>query len=257
MALHDITLSYADLSVVFRYWKGADLPRSRKIFVNESNYSANGNLIKSGTNFELPYLWTIVTDLYQTEYDKITAIWEILDYSRRNDRALTVVTGNQSANTLSANSHPFQNGDVITLSTSHTLPSPLTTGRDYYVVERASNTFKVALTFGGAAIDLTSNGSGTNAAKTQLFVRVDDESEEIFERGVTSLTKTRTSVTGTAVREINGGAYYYARFLADWVAPAEFGKVYTSTRYSPVLCGEGRIAVRAASMVLQDTGVKI
>jgi len=258
MALHDLTLSYGGLSVTFRNWKSADLPRSRKVFVNESNYSTSGNLIKSGTSFELPYLWTIACDLYQTDYDKLQMIWEILDYSRRNDRALTTFTADATANTLNATAHPFQNGDVVTLSTSNTLPSPLLTTRDYYVVNRAANTFQVALTYGGSAIDLTTTGTGTHQAKTQLFVRLDDETEEITERGVTASTKTRSAVSGTTVRELNGGAYYYARFLSDWVAPPEFGQAYSSVRYSPnnaVVADQ--VLIRAVSMVLQDTGVKI
>ena len=174
MACYEIKLTYADLSVTFRNWKGADRPRSRRTFVTESSYATSGNLIKSGTSFELPYLWTIAADLYQTEYDKLTAIWESVDYYRRI-------------------------------------------------------------------------GSTTNS---QLFVQIDDETEEIFEFGKTASTKTRTSVTGTTPREANGGVYYYPRFLADWVAPPDFGKEYTSAKYAP-------IKVRAVSMVLQDTRVKI
>jgi hypothetical protein len=141
--------------------------------VTESSYATSGNLIKSGPSFELPYLWTIAADLYQTEYDKIKAIWEGLDYYRR--------------------------------------------------------------------IGSTTSGL--------LYVQVDDETEEIFEFGKTALTKTRSSVAGTTPREANGGVYYYARFLADWVVPPEFGQAYNSARYSN--------KVRAVALVLQDTGVKI
>jgi hypothetical protein len=182
MARSDITLTYGGLSVVFRNWKSADLPRSRKVFVNESSYATSGNLIKSGSSFELPYLWTIAADLYQTEYDKLTAIWEGVDYYRRL-------------------------------------------------------------------------GSTTNGL---LYVQVDDETEEIFEFGKTALTKTRTSVTGTTPREANGGVYYYAKFLADMSAPPDFGKAYSSVRYSPNNSVRAdQVLVRAVGLVLQDTGVKI
>jgi hypothetical protein len=179
MALHDLTLTYGSLSVTFRNWKGADLPRSRKVFVNESSYAQSGNLIKSGTSFELPYLWTIACDLYQTDYDKIKAIWEQLDIARRT-------------------------------------------------------------------------GSGS------LFVTLDDETEEIYEYGKTTATKTRTSVTGTTPRELNGGVYYYPKFQADWVAPPEFGQARSSVRLSPNNSVRAdQVLIRSVAMVLQDTGVKI
>jgi hypothetical protein len=255
MARYQITLTYADLSVTFANWRGADKPRSRKVFVNESTYSSNGTLIKSGTNFELPYLWTIVCDLYQTEYDKLAMIWEILDYMRRNPRPAVAVDVNVTSNVFSATGHAYQNGDVVTLSTTGTLPAPLVATRDYWIVERATNSFKLALAAGGTAIDITTTGS-SSILQPQLFVRLDDESEEIPERGATALTKTRSEVSGTTPREANGGVYYFARFLADWVAPPDFGKEYRSTRYSTALCSD-QVWTRAVSMVLQDTRVKI
>jgi hypothetical protein len=248
MALHDITLTYGGLSVVFRNWRSADLPRSRRTFVTESSYATSGNLIKSGTSFELPYLWTIAADLYQTDYDKLAMIWEILDYSRRNQRAEIAIDVNVTSNVFSATAHPYQNGDVVTLSTTGSLPAPLASTRDYWIVERAANSFKLSETPNGSPIDITTTGSNS-VLNTQLFVRLDDESEEIAEAGKTASTKTRSSVAGTTPREANGGVYYYARFLADWVAPPEFGQAYNSARYSN--------KVRAVALVLQDTGVKI
>ena len=205
MALHDITLTYVGLSVAFRNWKSADLPRSRRTFVTESSYATSGNLIKSGTSFELPYLWTIAADLYQTEYDKVQMIWEYLDYSRRNQRTQIAIDVNVASNVFSSTAHPYQNGDVVTLSTTGTLPSPLVSTRDYWIIDRATNSFKLA-----------------------------------------------------TPRELNGGVYYYARFLADWVAPPEFGKAYSSVKLSPnnsVVADQ--VKVRAVALVLQDTGVKI
>jgi hypothetical protein len=249
MACYEIKLTYADLSVTFRNWKGADKPRSRRTFVTESGYSTNGNLIKSGTSFELPYLWNIVADVYQEDFDKLLMIWEILDYLRRNPRPAVAIDVNVTSNVFSATGHPYQNGDVVTLSTTGSLPAPLVATRDYWIVERATNSFKLSETAGGAAIDITTTGSNS-ILQPQLFVRLDDESEEIPERGATALTKTRSEVSGTTPREANGGVYYFARFLADWVAPPDFGREYTSAKYAP-------IKVRAVSMVLQDTRVKI
>lgn len=173
MACNDITLTYGSISVTLRNWRGGDLPRSRRTFVTESTYATSGNLIKAGTSFELPYIWTIAVDLYQTDYDKIQAIWETLDYYRR--------------------------------------------------------------------LGSTSNGL--------IFATIADETEEIYEFGKTTSTKTRSSVAGTVPRELNGGVYYYSRFLADWVAPPEFGRFGISAKTGARVC--------PVAFVLQDTGIKI
>jgi len=257
MALQTITLTYGGLSVVFRNWKSADLPRSRKVFVNESSYATSGNLIKSGSSFELPYLWTIAADLYQTDYDKVQMIWELLDYARRNQRAQIAIDVNVTSNIFSSTAHPYQNVDVVTLSTTGTLPAPLVSTRDYWIVNRTTNSYQLSETPNGSPIDITTTGSNS-VLNTQLFVRLDDESEEIAEAGKTTLTKTRSAVAGTTPREANGGVYYYARFLADWVAPPEFGKAYSSVRYSPNNSVRAdQVLVRSVGLVLQDTGVKI
>jgi hypothetical protein len=243
-----IDLTYGGLLVVFLNWRGTDKPRSRRTFVTESSYSNDGTLVKSGTNFELPYLWTIVCDLYQTDYDKINMIWEIIDYMRRNPRPAIAIDVNVTSNVFSATGHAYQNGDVVTLSTTGSLPAPLVSTRDYWVVERATNSFKLSETPGGSPLDITTTGSNS-ILQPQLFVRLDDKSEEIAERGVTAMTKTRSEVAGTTPREANGGAYYYARFLADFTAPPDFGRWGTSARTGQKVC--------PVSMVLQDTRVKI
>lgn len=55
----------------------------------------------------------------------------------------------------------YANGDVLRLTNSGgALPDPLKVETDYYVVNVSGATFKLALTAGGAAIDLTNGGSG-------------------------------------------------------------------------------------------------
>lgn len=58
--------------------------------------------------------------------------------------------------------HGMADGDRVILSPvfAETLPTGLTEGAVYYVVASATNTFKVALTAGGAAVDITAVGGG-------------------------------------------------------------------------------------------------
>lgn len=83
----------------------------------------------------------------------------------------TIPTGNSADFTaatndvITSNGHGLQNGDMVNFDTSGTLPAGLasyTTDALYYVIERATNTFKVSLTLGGSAVDITSTGSGTH-----------------------------------------------------------------------------------------------
>lgn len=62
------------------------------------------------------------------------------------------------------NDHGLTDGSTVTFSTAGTLPTGLTAGVVYYVVDAAANTFSVAATVGGAPIETTAAGSGTITA---------------------------------------------------------------------------------------------
>lgn len=58
--------------------------------------------------------------------------------------------------------HGLTNGQTITLKTTGALPTGLVSGKTYYVVGSAANTFNLALTSGGAAITTTGTQSGVH-----------------------------------------------------------------------------------------------
>lgn len=64
---------------------------------------------------------------------------------------------------LTANGHPFNNGDAATLKTTGALPGNLSTSQKVYVVNATVNTLGLALAPGGPAIVTNSAGSGTNS----------------------------------------------------------------------------------------------
>jgi hypothetical protein len=65
------------------------------------------------------------------------------------------------ANTATISGNVFENGQSIVFTGSGTLPPELNASTTYYVVERSGNTFKVAVSVGGAAINLSTSGSGS------------------------------------------------------------------------------------------------
>lgn len=87
------------------------------------------------------------------------------------DRSSFTFTANSGTDTITAVSHDYVNGTPIKISNSGgVVPAPLEENKTYYVVNAATNTFQISETIGGTAIDLTSNGSGTNTAIEDTLV---------------------------------------------------------------------------------------
>lgn len=58
--------------------------------------------------------------------------------------------------------HSRENGDVVFLTTTATLPIGLSTGTKYYVVEKTTDRFKVSTTLSGSAVDITGGTTDTD-----------------------------------------------------------------------------------------------
>ena len=77
---------------------------------------------------------------------------------------LTSITGSPGDAVFTLNSHGLANGDALVLSTSGALPTGLTAGTTYYVIQATANSFKVAATPGGVTpVTISSAGSGTHS----------------------------------------------------------------------------------------------
>jgi hypothetical protein len=71
---------------------------------------------------------------------------------------------NTGTDTFTSTAHGFANGCKLRYQAGSGAIGGLTDGTDYYVVSTAANTFKLSATLGGAAIDITTTGTGN-----QLF----------------------------------------------------------------------------------------
>ncbi len=76
--------------------------------------------------------------------------------------ALTSIS-NGSPAVFTLNSHGLANGDTLRLTTSGGLPTGLSAGVTYFVINQAANTFNVSLTLAGAAVNTSGAGSGTHS----------------------------------------------------------------------------------------------
>lgn len=74
---------------------------------------------------------------------------------------ITVLT--RSSNTLTlATGHGLYNGQLVTLTTTTTLPAGLTANTLYYIVSRTATAVSFALTPGGSAVTISDAGTGTH-----------------------------------------------------------------------------------------------
>lgn len=70
------------------------------------------------------------------------------------------------------NSHGLPNGSTLKFATTGALPTGLTAGTTYYVINAATNTFQLSATLSGTAINTTGSQSGTHTAIADLCVVV-------------------------------------------------------------------------------------
>jgi len=72
-------------------------------------------------------------------------------------------TANTSTEVITWATYSPTNGDAVRVSSTGTLPAPLVAGTTYYVRSAAGTTSQLAATVGGAAINLTTTGTGTHS----------------------------------------------------------------------------------------------
>ena len=78
--------------------------------------------------------------------------------------AVTAITGVNSTDTFTKTAHGYNNGDLVKI-TALTGGSGLVIGRFYYIIGSAANTFQLANTTGGAAVDLVTDVTAMSLVK--------------------------------------------------------------------------------------------
>lgn len=74
-------------------------------------------------------------------------------------------TADATTGLLTCFEHGLQYGDQVLLTSTGTLPGPLSQTKRYFVIQRSDIAFGLAATPGGAQIALTDAGSGTHSVK--------------------------------------------------------------------------------------------
>ena len=82
-------------------------------------------------------------------------------------------------NTITIPSHGFVNGNKLMFSSTGTLPTGITTGVLYYVVNSAINTFQISISIGGSAVSITGFGSGMHTVTRLKYLEFSVAPENI------------------------------------------------------------------------------
>lgn len=141
-----------------------------QIKVDSARYIKPGlpiDLYKAGTN---TYLYTVTP----TSVDKSKDTFNFLPYQQ------TVTSVNATTDTITlTDATPFQTGQTVYFNSTGAVPTGLTSGVTYYVINTSSTTIKLAGSLSdakiGAAIDITAAGSGTITIGTSYILAKTDE----------------------------------------------------------------------------------
>lgn len=102
------------------------------------------------------YLFCIGQNVSRTTYPALFAALT---------RSATVTMTIASPCVVTWNAHPLVNGDKVSFETTGALPTGLAVGVNYFVINKAANTFNVAATLGGAAINTSGSQSGVHTCR--------------------------------------------------------------------------------------------
>jgi hypothetical protein len=143
-----------------------------------------------------------------------------------------VFTADASTDICTKAGHDLATGDPVTLSTTGTLPGGLSAGGTYFIVAATTDTFKLAETPNGTAIDITSAGTGTHT------ITVAD--------GTTDVVFVEVWEAGGLRRRLSPEDYTVAITTADSVTVSGFAATPTAGQYQVVVMTAGRPATYQA-----------
>ena len=85
------------------------------------------------------------------------------------------VTADAGTDTFTATAHGRSNGDRIRISSTGSTPTGLDEGEYYYLIGATTNTFQLSESEGGAAVNITTAGTGTLTANYDPYLTIDEE----------------------------------------------------------------------------------
>ncbi|WP_416902750.1 SU10 major capsid protein [Micromonospora echinospora] len=119
----------------------------------------------------------------------------------------TGATATAATDLITANGHGLANNDQVNFTSVGTA-APLVVNTVYYVVNSTTNTFSVSATRGGAAVNITADGTVTfRKRQTLTKVLVDDLLQLAYDNGGIMESETATLLVGSSQRRAVTTAY--------------------------------------------------
>lgn len=116
-----------------------------------------------------------LAEYQRTAFENTILQWQlVIEWGTKSSVAAATggtFTSTHASDLINATGHGLSDGQTVKLTTSGTLPAGLSPGTTYCVRDAAANTFKLALTAGGAAINLSDDGTGTHTFTPQTATR--------------------------------------------------------------------------------------
>jgi hypothetical protein len=146
----------------------------------------------------------------------------------------TVTITIASPGVITWTSHPLSDTDQVIFTTTGALPTGITAGTSYYVVNSAANTFEIEATIGGGSINTSGTQSGTHTATVDDAIVIEQDSGDTV---VTSVISGESGSVGFKyVVSLTDGAGSYDFSFAearetryvDWYSIDNTGVSYSS-----------------------------
>lgn len=132
--------------------------------------------------------------------------------TNRTNKGTAVVsaglTATASTDKITATAHGLSNGQKLVLRNS--TATGIDDGRVYYLVNSATNDFKVALTLGGTAVDITADGTVdvyTVSGSALVVADIETMLQGVFDNGGLTESATATLMVGSAQKIAISNAY--------------------------------------------------
>lgn len=133
---------------------------------------------------------------------------EIRDTDGLHGLASTVTMTIASPGVVTWTGHNFLAGSPIVLTTTGALPTGFTPGTTYFVVSPATNTFRLALTPGGAPINTSGSQSGTHTATNYSRITVPPGVSKMYFKFAALLTSVSANCEAYVTLAKNGAVEF-------------------------------------------------
>lgn len=151
-------------------------------------------------------------------YLTTTALVQLMPYSWTQTLTTATYTADNTTDFLTSAGHGLNNDDIVELTNSGgAVPTGLYLRKNYFVVNKTVNTFQLALTAGGAAINFTSNGTGTNSwnKMSGLYINMGGTDPNTVDLEVTPDFNDMTEGWSQSEGDGTGNIYYVEDLVFD------------------------------------------